>query len=314
MPESQTVRPAGGSGGSTDDSTSSDGSMFEVVSTDSGADLSYAFTVDGTASKAEASQKNSSIGESNDTITDNGDGTVTVEGKTGFGSGDAFLVDGEVLSFERTGGDSGFQLILDGQDVTDQFTGGSDEEPGSTFEIVSTDSRAELSYAFDVEGGAEKTDAGDGNSSVGEGNDTITDNGDGTVTVEGKTGYGYGDAFLVTGPVSNFQRTGGSSSFQLLLDGQDVTEDLAGPNRVYVDGTTAPGEVNAYRIEVTGELQADPENSMLVDGGLDWDALEDSVNGSTAVGVVGNGVDAYTYTGEIVDLTVEGGATTQVED
>ena len=315
MPESQTVRPGGVQ---RDGDSSEPSSVFEIVSTDSGAELDYSFVVDGDAWRADAGGGNSSVGESNDTVSDNGDGTVTVTGHTGFGFGDAFRVTGPISDFERTDGESSFQLVLDGEDVTDELAGGSDTEPepepSSVFEVVSTDSGAELTYAFDVEGSAEKADAGDGNSSVGEANDTITDNGDGTVTVEGKTGFGFGDAFTVTGAVSNFERTSGESSFQLVLDGEDVTDDLAGPQRVYVDGTAAPEQLNAYRIEVSGEIQPDPENTTLVDGGLEWDAMDDIVDGTTAVGVVGNGVDAYTYTGEIVDLTVEGDATSEVEN
>ena len=182
MPESQTVRPGGVQ---RDGDSSEPSSVFEVVSTDSDAEMTYVFDVEGDAWKADAGGGNSSVGESNDTVTDNGDGTVTVEGKTGLGYGDAFRVTGPVSNFERTSGESSFQLLLDGEDVTDQLAGGSGAEPTSTFEIVSTDSGAELTYAFDVEGSAEKADAGDGNSSVGESNDTVTDNGDGTVTVEG---------------------------------------------------------------------------------------------------------------------------------
>ena len=307
-----------------------DGSVFEVLSTSSDAELDYLFVVDGTAERTATDDGVSSVGESNVAISENGDGTTEVTGTTGNGYGDAFEIHSEVTSFERTAGESDFQLVLDGQDVTDQFVGdggdGGDTSP-STFEIVSTSPDAELGYSFVVDGTAEPADAGEGNSSIGESNDTVTDNGDGTVTVEGWTGLGYGDAFTVTGPISGFERTQGNSDFQLLLDGQDVTDQLAdggssgdgsggdsGPKRIYIDGTAAPEEVNEYRVEVSGELQADPENTNLVDGGLAWDALDDQVDGSTAVGVVGNGVDAYTFTGEVVDVTVKGNATSRVEE
>lgn len=308
-----------------------DGSIFEILSTSSDAELEYSFTVDGTAERTETDDGVSSVGESNVSITENGDGTTTVTGKTGFGFGDAFEINSHVTTFERTAGDSEFMLRLDGEDVTDQYAPEDDGDDGdstaSMFEVVSTDDSAEFGYTFTVEGTAEPAEASQQNSSIGESNDVVVDNGDGTVTVEGWTGLGFGDAFLVSGPISGFERTEGESSFQLLLDGEDVTDELVaggstggdsggndGPQRIFVDGTVAPDEVNEYRIEVTGELQRDDENTTLADGGLAWDALEDVVDGSTAVGLVGNGVDAYTFTGDVVDVEVNGNATTRVED
>ena len=302
-----------------------DGSIFEVVSTSDDAELDYQFEVDGTVEPTTTEDGVSAVGESNVQITDNGDGTMTVTGRTGNGYGDAFEINSHVTTFERTAGESDYQLRLDGDDVTGQFSdGGSDDGSSTTsmFEVVSTSSDAELGYTFTVDGTAERAEASQQNSSIGESNDTVTDNGDGTVTVEGWTGLGYGDAFTVTGPISGFERTEGESDFQLLLDGEDVTDQLAsggssgdsGPKRIYIDGTAAPEEVNEYRVEVSGEIQRDEANSSLSDGGLAWDSLDDVVDGSTAVGVVGNGVDAYTFTGEVVDVTVKGNATSRVED
>ena len=312
-----------GSSGSDDTTTTPDdstGSIFEVLSTSDAAELDYQFEVDGSVEPTTTEDGVSAVGESNVEIVDNGDGTMTVTGRTGNGYGDAFEVNSHVTTFERTAGESDFQLRLDGDDVTDQFTDGGSSS--SMFEIVSTSPDAEIGYRFVVDGTAERAEASQENSSLGESNDTVTDNGDGTVTVEGWTGMGYGDAFSVTGPISGFERTAGESDFQLRLDGEDVTDQLAsggssgdsGPKRIYIDGTAAPDEVNEYRVEVSGDIERDETNSSLSDGGLAWDSLDDVVDGSTAVGVVGNGVDAYTFTGEVVDVTVKGNATSRVED
>ena len=231
-----------------------EGSTFQIVSTTTGADLEYRFEVDGSVAGAVVNNDVQSVDESNDSITDNGDGTTTVVGRTGNGEGDAFQVVGTVTSFSQTGGTSGVQLLLDGEDVTGQFVGdGTDDEE--------TD---------------DQTDEEESDGTNDEGTD-----GDGS---DGEESDG---------------------------DGSDGTDDTT-VKRVLVDGTTAPDTVNPYRIEVTGIITPDSDRSSTQDGGLSWDQMADVTNGSTAVGVVGNGVDAYEFTGEIVDLTVQGDATADV--
>lgn len=62
--------------------------------------VEYTMTVNGPVERTRLSER---IGAGqNDTIVDNGDGTWTVQGLTGNGFGDAFLVDGQVTSFSAT--------------------------------------------------------------------------------------------------------------------------------------------------------------------------------------------------------------------
>ena len=96
----------------------------------------------------------------------------------------------------------------------------------SVFEIVSTTEDADLDYTFDVEGSVEPAETESGVSAVGERNVDVADGGDGTTTVTGRTGRGFGDAFRVGGTVTSFARTGGRSDVLLRLDGEDVTDEL----------------------------------------------------------------------------------------
>lgn len=131
MPESQTVRPRGGSGVDPTP-TPGDGevpegySLLEIISRTSDADIVYEFTIEGDVLRATGRNSGvSSVGEANVEIVDNGDGSKTVTGKTGRGLGDAFAVKGTIISFRRVSGESEVSVFIDGEDVTDKFLGGS---------------------------------------------------------------------------------------------------------------------------------------------------------------------------------------------
>lgn len=144
MPESETVRPAGGSSPSPEPEPTGD--LFTIMSTGAG-DVFYEFTVIGTVTPATDPnfEGASAGGEANVTITDNADDTMTVTGKTGGGFGDAFRVDGQVESFQQTGGDGGYELYLNGEPRTN---GAPDGDGGThTFEVI-VDGEA---HTFEVE-------------------------------------------------------------------------------------------------------------------------------------------------------------------
>lgn len=77
----------------------------------------YRFVVDGTVLPGENAEV-----DDNDSITENGDGTVTVEGTTGGGFTDDFRFDGEIVDWEaRTHPDEtngSYELLLDGELVS----------------------------------------------------------------------------------------------------------------------------------------------------------------------------------------------------
>lgn len=207
-------------------------SVFKVLATSSG-EVSYRFVVDGPVSKLRA--EDGTAADADDRVVANGDGTTTVIGSTGDNAGDAYSISGEVTSFETTDGESGVDLRLDGEDVTDELIEENQpDEDGSTtsaggaigesiFKVMSTTEGAEFTYRFTVDGDVTKTKAADGTAADDE--ERIADTGDGTVTVTGSTGDGFGDAFVVRGEVVSFEKTGGESGFALYRDGVDVTDE-----------------------------------------------------------------------------------------
>ncbi|WP_435181719.1 polysaccharide lyase [Halorussus sp. AFM4] len=116
-------RPAMTDGTQTSQPSNTDkGTVLELVSSDGMPTTQYQFTVDGTVSKRTSADRNSS--EDNDSVTDNGDGTMTVTGATGNGYGDSYLVDGAITSV--TGIDeSKWTIRYGGSEVSvDELTAG----------------------------------------------------------------------------------------------------------------------------------------------------------------------------------------------
>ena len=102
-----------------------DGEALVVESTTQGADFNYTFTVDGSVERIRDDDfdlDGERAAEDSDRIIENGDGTVTVRGFTGNLYGDAFVIQGEIRSFERTGGESDYRLEFNGSDATEALT------------------------------------------------------------------------------------------------------------------------------------------------------------------------------------------------
>ncbi|MFC7047015.1 nitrous oxide reductase family maturation protein NosD [Halobacteriaceae archaeon GCM10025711] len=210
-------------------------STLEVLSTTPGERLVYEFVVAGTVTRTQTSE-DVAAGD-NDAVIERGDGTVKVRGVTGNRLGDAYVVQGSVVSFERVGGDSDFRLRLDGRPVSvADLTADAGTRTGApvtaqpaipvqgdTLEVVSTTPGERLVYEFAVEGRVARTQtsadvaAGD--------NDVIIEQGDGTVTVRGVTGNQRGDAYVVDGRVVSFEQVGGDSGYELRLNGRVVDRE-----------------------------------------------------------------------------------------
>lgn len=210
-------------GGGTPDDSDGDGSgsdgvagsTFEVQPTDDGSEFSYRFTVDGAASKTEAGDIHA---DDEDQIVPCDDGTTTVVGYTGDGQGDAYAIEGDLVSFRRTSGSEDFRLVLDGEDVTGLLTSAT-----SMFEVESTEEGTEFSYRFGVEGDVSKTVY---RGRAADYDDHVVACSDGSSTVVGSTGDGAADTYAIDGQITRFERTSGSTEYRLLLDGQDVTGRL----------------------------------------------------------------------------------------
>lgn len=77
----------------------------------------------------------------------------------------------------------------------------------SELTIETADGAPDIHYVATIDGTATKTRVSDTVSSAGESNDTITTR-NGLTTIRGKTGGGYGDAFTVSGQVTDVTTTG----------------------------------------------------------------------------------------------------------
>lgn len=118
MPESQTVRPGDGQ-----DAPSPDLDSL-VVNSISDEDFNYVLEFEGHV-------EGDPDFDGNETVTESG-GVVTIEGRTGSGFDDSFLVDGELVSFEIVSVDSGndlvygedYELLLNGEQVDMSNDGG----------------------------------------------------------------------------------------------------------------------------------------------------------------------------------------------
>lgn len=227
---------------------------IEIVGTSQGA-VEYELTATGPIRRLAINDR---IGAGdNDAITENGDGTWTISGFTGnTGYGDAFVVNGEITDITQTGGDGDYVVRAlerhvvegaslvgstggsggdsssgddssdgDGSDDADTDGGSSDGDSSSHEVAVVATEQGEVTYEFTVDGTVERA-SGVAGDLVAEGNDSIRQNGDGTVTVSGFTGNtGYGDSYTVTGDLLSFERTGGGAAFRIELDGSTVSAD-----------------------------------------------------------------------------------------
>jgi hypothetical protein len=306
----------GGSDGSdgTDDGsdggTTDPGRLFVVEAVSGGPKFSYEYTVAGTVTKV---QDGTSLdAEGNDTVTDNGDGTVTVTGETGNGFGDSFRVDGEFAGFSADTAAENFTLYLDGSEVLPSALGGSDDSDGPTgsdstrLEVVAVDGGPKFSYTFTTDAPLSKVSEGTRLDS--EGNDTVTDNGDGTFTITGETGNGFGDSYDLTGEVTAFSATTDASNYTLRWGGEAVsTDELVAdttlPNAITFDGMGSDATAT-YAFEVSGEVAAGSGGSVDAD---------DSVSGTTVQGSVTGDTDSYRFSGSLVGFTLDGPALVNIE-
>lgn len=275
-------RAAGESPDGAADAQAADGSAetFAVIATERGP-LSYEFTVDGNVSKTRIHDR---VGaSSNDAITDHGNGTVTVAGFTGNpGYGDAYEIEGEVASFAVTGGDAAFELYRGGEHVTDEWVADQSDYP-TVFEVITTET-GEASYAFTVDGNVSVT-ATNGTVGAETVNDEIVERDDGTTRVEGFTGNpGYGDAYVIEGEVTSFERTGGNASVERFRDGERVTgSGTTSVERVWnhsLDGHFTDGAADVARAPDGGYLVAG--TSVTADGSSAATVVKLSANGTTA--------------------------------
>ncbi len=264
-----------------------------VVAVSSPTEVDYEFTATGPIERIQDGSRMAAE-TNNDSISENDDGTYTASGYTGNGYGDSFRVEGDVTAFTPLEGE--FTITVDGQETTAyELTG---QEPDTAKQIV-VRSPTEVDYEFTTTGAVERIQ--DGSRLAAESrNDTITENDDGTTTVSGFTGNGYGDSFLFHGDVTAFTPLEGD--FTIVVDGEETTAyELTGqeppePKRLVV---TSPTEVG-YQFTAGGEVERVRDGTRLK-AEMQNDTVTENDDGSHSVrGFTGNGYgDSFDVTGDI---------------
>lgn len=176
-------------------------------------------------------------------------------------------------------------------------------EQGTTLELVTSSDMSTTNYEFVVEGSVSKhTSAGD---NAAEGNDAITDNGDGTATVTGATGNGSGDAYYVDGTIVSMNL--GSGDWTLRYDGSQVSqEDIVFPNKLVIDGSDHPNAASTYQFSVSGSVTKSAALGSI-------NSHDTASNGEISGRVIG-GKDGYRFSGEVTGFNLDGPANVRVED
>jgi hypothetical protein len=318
---SNDTRTSGSSSSSTNEPTDSDskGTVLELIADEDTANVTYEFTVDGSLARHSAGE--TIAAEQDDTLTDNGDGTVTASGLSGMGYGDAFLVDGSITSMDlapsewtlRYGGSetSVEDLVADGGDSASEQNAGRSNADGSNaggvFELVAGEDTRNAAYEFTVDGSVTRHSAS--NTVAAEQDDTFTDNGDGTVTVTGRAGLGYGDAFLVDGSITSVDLD--PNEWTLRYDGSEVSVDDFGRS----DPDPTPTELEL----IADEDAANVTYEFTVEGSVsrhatsdeaaaeENDTISENADGTVSVsGLSGMGYgDAFVVEGKITSMNLD---------
>jgi hypothetical protein len=279
--------------GSTSDGGSSD-DLLEIVAASDASDVNYDFVVDGSVSKNLNNGDNSAEDGTADTITDDGDGTYTVSGVTGNGYGDSYYYDGTVTSWSCDHPESDYTLYVNGSEVTPE------ELTSDLFEIVAGSDASDVNYEFLVDGSVSKNlDNGDNSAEDGTA-DTITDNGDGTYTVSGVTGNGYGDSYYYSGSLSDWWSDHPESDYTLYVNGSEIQpEDIGGSTGTVVDDFE-DGDVAEYEFD-RGSSGASVVSSPTHSGSY---ALE--YTGTSTEAISTSGLNAYPSAGDTFEYWVRG--------
>lgn len=231
-----------------------------------------------------------------------------------------------------------------GQDTTEIVLTASQDNPDTNCNVSIT-ADGKIAYGSEAESGTDKIETdGDGkyratsvnmnpgakDSYVVAGSITgfsITDGYDVSVTADGTqttfetlvdSGSTTSSGTDSSGSSSDGSGSGDSSSDGSTADGSSGSDggtDSGGSGTgdgsqlqrlLIIDGTGDSEEVAQYDVTVTGDIERDEERSEIVGDGSPWDLMSDSVDTGRVIGVVGNGRDAYRFSGSIQSIDVDG--------
>jgi hypothetical protein len=280
---------------------------LEIVS--SGNDrVDYSFTATDSITPVE-NDSFASTESDEESVAQNDDGTMTATGQLKARYADAFDVTGDVVAFRPETGS--YRLYLNGEHVSR-----SDLVSDRTrrLEIMTPDTGS-VEYAMTTSGEITKVFT-DTILSAEETNDVVTENADGTWTVTGLTGNGYGDTFDFAGEVLEFSPLTGD--FSLSLDGETVTpHELVGEQRVYdrEHSYSFEGVGNEWadvylEVEDNGQMVASTLEGATIDPDYHW-VSEDGTK--AAARVFPDDRDTFQFDNLVLDVTIDGTADAYVD-
>jgi len=225
------------------------------------------------------------------------------------------------------GGSMEYRIPIDPVCVGDKCERPGEAGDARLLSFVSTQDAGEATYDFAADGRIDATTASEespsGNPIRSISNYEINQTSEG-FRAEGSTGNGYGDAYLVYGDVTDVT-VDHPDWMWIELDGQEVTAaELTGegdetddtndggsggasdelPNTLTIDGTG--GRRSTYTFTVTGDVEVDESTTTAGDSA--WDQLQTNITDGRVLGIVGDGVDGFRYSGELQRITVCGDA------
>ena len=178
--------------------------------------------------------------------------------------------------------------VLEGDDVA---TIGEEEELPNSLSFVGNGEAT--SYEFTVSG-----EIAAGSSSTDDVEDNVSDS-----SAEGAIEDGT-HVYAFSGVVTDLTVTGGIEVYRNgeLMEGTDGSD---GVNLIEFDGSKS-NEVCSYGFSASEGVSKSEEHS--TEGAGKWDSLESNADEDSVVGIVHRGVDAYWFTGSIVELELRGSA------
>ncbi|MDQ2052602.1 hypothetical protein RBH26_19260 [Natronolimnohabitans sp. A-GB9] len=321
-----------------DDDIDADEHLLAFVTEPDARYAEYEFTADGpvemTVAPYESPSGNEISSNSSNVTVEKADDVWHTEGLSGGGFGDAFLVDGPITEIDIEQPDV-MWVELDGEEMTveeiieETSEGGEDDDDDDVEEnllafVTEPDARY-AEYEFTADGPVEMTvapyESPSGNEISSNSSNVTVEKADDVWHTEGLSGGGFGDAFLVDGPIKEIdidqpdvmwaELNGEEMTVEEIIektaeDADDEDETGDGPSNAIVIDATGTDDSAAYSFEVSGEVEKSTHRDSSIED-------SDIIDGNKVEGSVDDSRDAYWFSGDIVDFHLNGNAYVDVE-